>query len=188
MALTDQQKRWFIVGAYLFFIYTTLSVVSVPLRFLRSHGVLKLSLFSCFVACFAGSLWMLLKTGTRTAWRYFLLISVFATALLIARQVKIPEEQIHFFEYGLVGILFVRALEPKRGTGRNVLVWALILSAVAGTVDELLQGLIPTRHFDTRDIFLNATSAALGLIFYSSFPSENRIRSSSIQQKRALRN
>ena len=186
MILTDSQKRWLTLLTYVLFIYATLGIVSAPLRFLRAHGVLRLSLLFCFVLCSAGSLWALIKTGTRDTWRYAFLIGVFMTALLIARRVKIPEEQVHFFEYGLVGILFVRALEPKKGTGWRVFLWALLWSTVVGGVDELLQGLIPNRHFDQRDIFLNAVSAALGLALYSIFPLGNRIRSSSIQQKRAF--
>ncbi len=187
MRLSVAQKRWLTVGGYLLFIYATLGIVGAPLRFLRAHGMLRISLLTCFLICFAGSLWIMTKTQTQRLWRYGVLIAVFAAALLITRQVKIPEEQVHFFEYGLVGILFMRALEPKMGLSWKTFGWALLLSAAAGVLDEGFQAIIPSRHFDVRDIFLNVLSGGLGLALYSAFPSENRLLNSSIQQKSAFR-
>src|SRR5690242_1617218 len=107
MKLTPRSQCWAIVLIYVLFIYATLGVTGIPLAFLRAHGVLRLSLFTAYMACLYLSLHILLKFKGAEWWRYALLLGVYGVALWVATSwVKIPEEQVHFFEYGLVGILF----------------------------------------------------------------------------------
>src|SRR5690349_10219545 len=106
MTFSGQQKRWILAIGYVLFIYATLGVTGIPLAFLRAHGVLRLSLLACYLICLYASLHYLIVTHTTEAWRYVLLLGAYSAALLIAKHVKLPEEQVHFFEYGLVAIFY----------------------------------------------------------------------------------
>lgn len=165
--MTETKKRWLIAFGYVGFIYATLGVVRAPISFLRAHGVLRLSLGLMYVVCFFLLFGTLFKQRPAPLWRYFVLCLIGGLYFLVGKWVRTPEEQIHFFQYGLVGVFYARALQLHWDSRVKVVVAALILATIAGTIDEILQGFLPSRHYDTRDIFLNAISAFLGLIAYN---------------------
>jgi hypothetical protein len=71
-----------------------------------------------------------------------------------------PEEAIHFLEYGVLGVLLYRALRlhiPDPG----VFVAGALLGAIVGTVDEILQWVVPDRYWDFRDLVLNGGASVL---------------------------
>jgi VanZ family protein len=84
----------------------------------------------------------------------------------IAKTIHLPEEQLHFFEYGLVGILFLRALKHENVPKYFLFPSAWILASITGWCDELLQGITPNRHYDIRDIGFNIIASGLGLLLY----------------------
>jgi hypothetical protein len=74
-----------------------------------------------------------------------------------------PEEAVHFLEYGVLGILLYRALD-HRVADWTVFVAATLAGTVVGTVDEIVQWLVPNRIFDFRDIVLNSGAVALSQV------------------------
>lgn len=72
-------------------------------------------------------------------------------------------EQIHFIEYGGLSFFFFRWLRHF-----FKIPWSYLGSVAAafgiGVIDELLQGLLPNRVYDTRDLWINFWSAGLGMI------------------------
>jgi len=74
-----------------------------------------------------------------------------------------PEEAIHFLEYGVLGILLYRAFED-RIQDPTVYVAATLTGLLVGTVDEIIQWLVPGRFWDLRDIVLNGGAVALAQI------------------------
>ncbi len=183
--MKNRAQRWALAVGYVGFIYATLGAVRAPVSYLRSHGLLRISLAVLYVGCYAGLLSVLVKTRPlRLLLRFLGLTGLFFIYYLVATSVvKLPEEQIHFFEYGLVGVFFLRALVDDRGADATSVFQALALAAAAGWLDEILQGLLPSRHYDVRDIFLNIVSAVLGLLVYgvmagggASFPRKRESR------------
>ncbi len=78
-----------------------------------------------------------------------------------------PEEAMHLLEYGALGVAAWHALR-FRLAGGWVHVAALGLGAAAGLLDEGLQWLAPERHWDLRDLAINASAVAgvqVGLAF-----------------------
>jgi hypothetical protein len=71
-----------------------------------------------------------------------------------------PEEAVHFVEYGVLGWLLHRALE-NRLPDPTVFLAATLIGLLVGTVDELIQWLVPGRFWDFRDIVLNGGAVAL---------------------------
>jgi VanZ family protein len=164
---------WLTAVLYVFFIYATLSVVPAPLMFLRSHNLLRLTLGTVYSACVVILLSQMAYRGEKRWWRFAALLGIFSLYPLIAMKTSSPEEQLHFLEYGLVGVLFARAISGGQHYTWKIYSGALALGGLAGWIDEILQGLLPNRHYDVRDIWLNIVSVALGLALRSFFPSKN---------------
>ena len=71
-------------------------------------------------------------------------------------------EAFHLVEYGLVGLLFHRAV---RASDDGSVIWLpLVAGVIAGTADEFFQWFIPIRAGEARDIVLNAVAASCGLL------------------------
>lgn len=176
--MTKPTRDWLIAVGYVCFIYATLGLVTAPLAWLRAHDLLRWSLALLFVLTMAAVLVIFRRRQTREWWRYAGAAGIFLVYWIISHWVKIPEEQVHFFEYGLVGILFLRAL--RHHVARPISLWAgaAAVGSIAGWIDEILQGILPNRHYDPRDIFLNVISIVLGLTLAAFLPSK-KIPSSS---------
>ena len=77
---------------------------------------------------------------------------------------NVPANRIHFFQYFPLAILALEALR-FRFRDRNVYLWTFVLVGLIGVGDEFLQGLLPGRHFDTKDVVVNALAGLLALAF-----------------------
>jgi VanZ family protein len=177
--MNSKIKSWLLAVGYVLFIYATLSTVVVPMRYLRSLGLLRLTLAVVYGTAFLLLLRHLLQSQTHRMTRVGTLIFIFGLYGLITRTVKTPEEQFHFLEYGLVGVFFARALSQHWANRIGVFAGAVLLASLAGGIDEIIQGFLPNRHFDVHDIVLNATSAFLGLAIYRLLPKKNVLTTSS---------
>ena len=73
---------------------------------------------------------------------------------------KSPEESVHFIQYGVLSVLVYRALIIKH---RDISVYfsAAVICGIIGTVDEIIQWLVPDRHWDIRDIGINLFAAIM---------------------------
>lgn len=90
---------------------------------------------------------------------------VVASTWVMRTQLQSPIEAIHFFEYGVLALLFWRAwrlhvadplIYPLALLGTGLVAWA----------DEFLQWLTPLRYWDFRDLRLNALAGGLFLLFW----------------------
>ena len=80
-----------------------------------------------------------------------------------------PYELTHLPEYAILGILTQHAIkrgnEEKKEKANETYFYlrsALITGAI-GTIDEVYQGILPSRYFTWYDIFLNCLGGLLGL-------------------------
>jgi len=73
---------------------------------------------------------------------------------------KIPEEAVHFLEYGLLGFFLFRALSHNV-KDRSIYFTATLFALLIGTFDEILQWITPQRYWDFRDAGLNCLSGGL---------------------------
>jgi hypothetical protein len=99
------------------------------------------------------------------AWSYAVLV-VSGVAYVVAfswlRAQRL--ERTHLPEYGIAAWLAWRALDPLvpgRLAGYGL---AVLLGAIIGLCDELLQSVTPGRVYDPRDIGMNALGALLGTV------------------------
>jgi hypothetical protein len=131
------------------------------------------------------------------AWRAFAQLGVRARAALVLgaalyagvawRLRGNPVEAVHIVEYGVLGLLALRALALG---ARDALLapGAALLAACVGLVDEGLQWLAPKRVWDLRDIGINALAAAGGpvLLALGVAPAWTRERPSPASAQRFL--
>ncbi len=73
---------------------------------------------------------------------------------------EIPEEAIHFLEYGLLGFFIFNALKLKI-KDKTIFFSAFLIGCLIGIFDEILQWIVKERYWDFRDVGLNALSSGL---------------------------
>jgi hypothetical protein len=89
--------------------------------------------------------------------------SVLVTAVLVLWAIglrRVPEEAVHLVEYGALAVLLHRALRSSV-PDPAVFAAAAIIGAIVGTVDEVIQWIVPSRTWDWRDVAINAGAGAL---------------------------
>jgi len=157
--------RWLVVVLWIAVIYTTIPVVrrlreAFVARWpaeLIGYGVMVVVVVVTVAAIFglrhrrprldpADALWLLGIAATTLLW----------TRHLMGQ----PEETVHFLEYGLLGVLLYRALRA-RIPDATVFVAAALAGIFVGSVDEIIQWLVPDRYWDYRDILLNGGASVL---------------------------
>ena len=163
--MTDTSKKWAAALVYVAAIYSTLGVAPRPLAVLRAHNCLRLTLAVIFTLCTLGVL-NIIRFRTRKLVRYLFLLPLLGAYVALTRFVQTPEEQVHFLQYGLVGILFLRAVRRHVPSTVGAYAAALTIASIVGWGDEILQGHVAGRHYDVRDIQLNIISSLLGLMVF----------------------
>jgi hypothetical protein len=73
---------------------------------------------------------------------------------------KVPEEAVHFLEYGLLSFFLFKAL-CCQVRDKSIYITATLFAFLIGTFDEILQWITPQRYWDFRDAGLNALSGGL---------------------------
>ena len=161
-------RLWTAAAVYFGAILATLSSAQTALLWLRERGALRTSLLLLFlaVAVAAGAAVAAGRPGRRETLAVLAIGAVYA--LLLGRM-EILQERLHLVEYGLLAWLLSAALEergravvPASPPWRAPLV-AGALNALAGLVDELVQGILPSRVYDLRDVGFNALAGVLAL-------------------------
>lgn len=172
--MTAREKGlWIRAAAFVLLIYSTLYIVRGPIEYLRARGALEITVGLVFLAAaawLARAIWR-----RRPGRRETVALAVFAALFLwFLWTTERPEERLHLLEYGLLAGLIYAALLERTGhsarsgeTARPVALWvpvaAIVLTALAGWLDEGIQYLLPNRFYDLRDVGLNLAAAALAV-------------------------
>jgi hypothetical protein len=98
--------------------------------------------------------------AARARSQYAWLMAIAVAFALYATRLRTPVEALHFAEYTILSLLAFGALS-HRFRDRGVYLCAVLVCALVGTVDELLQWLTPERYGDLFDVALNVAAAAL---------------------------
>ncbi len=94
--------------------------------------------------------------------RFFVLFAAFVAAMVCMTSFTI--ERIHFFEYGFLAFLCLAAAGRRGRQGFRRLLHAGAAAVAIGFLDEAIQGLLPNRYYDGRDLMLNLTASGLVLL------------------------
>ena len=102
----------------------------------------------------------------RTIFLNILLFGIVLTiGMVLAWQIKIPEERIHILEYAILGWFAGRDLIKTNKKIKGAIL-ACIFCTIVGILDEIFQAILPYRVYDLRDIVFNSLGGAWGLILY----------------------
>lgn len=160
-----EKRYWMAAAVVVVLIYSTLGLAQTFAEELRDQGLVSDAIWL--------GLWLVVAavvvTGlkTRPGWAVVgATLGILGVYLLVLTRMGIPEERSHLIEYGIVGILIHEALKERAGADAAILrpaLLAIAMTAAVGTVDEIIQGFLPNRVFDVRDIAFNAAAGAMAV-------------------------
>jgi hypothetical protein len=160
--------RWMALGAWVAVIYASLPFgPRVGLAVLRTPvGSWVLGPGLTVVAVGGAAILMRgLRRRGAPGWAYATLAAAavaYAVAFAWLRAQRL--ERTHLPEYGIVAWLAWRALEPVVPGRVAPYAAAAVLGAAIGWGDELLQGVLPGRYYDLRDVAMNALGSTLAVV------------------------
>ncbi len=99
----------------------------------------------------------------RVAFAALVVLGSIVGALVLG--MAVPEERLHFLQYGLIALLARRALAFGSGPGRQYGL-AVLLAGLFGLGDELIQAVLPDRVYDSVDVLINVLAAVLAIAGY----------------------
>ena len=102
------------------------------------------------------------RTSMRTT---VLFVIVFTVGLMMNLRIKNVVEQVHLFEYGVLGWYACRDLIRGQRKAAGIAL-AILVCVLAGISDELFQLFIPGRYCAVSDMMLNAMGGIWGVCLY----------------------
>lgn len=148
---------------------SALLVASAPLvrpaaDWLRAKDGLRATTVAIGAAAAIAALAAVLRAArARRLRRPLLLVAVFTLYAIAFSSAAYPEERVHLVEYAILGLLALRAAGSSERSPFERAVAAFLLAFLVGWIDEAVQGLLPNRVYDPRDVALNALGAALAI-------------------------
>jgi VanZ family protein len=112
----------------------------------------------------------MLRIRDRRVLRYGLLAAAAGLAVMFGRgtaassAVTRAVERFHFFEYGLIALLYCRANRTRPHADPGPYLLAVLSALIVGTAEEALQWFVPDRIGELADVFLNLSAIAVGLL------------------------
>lgn len=144
-------------------IYSTLSVARTVTLALREANLLRVSVATLFgVAGLVVVVLLIRHPPLRRPWPMVTVLGVAAAYAAVIWPMESPEEKLHFLEYGAVALLAFSGAPVGWSESRR-LAAAALFTAAAGWLDEGIQALLPTRHYDLRDVGFNALAGVMAL-------------------------
>lgn len=107
------------------------------------------------------SLFLYLKRGHKL-FGSVLLLFILAGLFIVLSNTEFVAEKIHVIEYAILSFIIYHCIGKGESKGR-IYFRILLIGFSVGLVDEMIQYILPNRVFDIKDIFLNFSSASLGL-------------------------
>lgn len=155
---SSERRLWVAAGLWLAAIYVSVYQARTVAEALRSRGLLTASVWTAFAL--TAALVLAWAARRRPRAQTFAVLTAAAVVLaLCLRRIPSPEERIHFIEYGVLAGLLHAALAGRPLWLRTTA--AVLLTALAGLGDEVIQRYLPNRVFDWRDVAVNAAAGAL---------------------------
>ena len=153
-------------------VYASAYFVQVVMLALRERALLGPTILGLFLVCGAAVGAYLVRQRPGPA-EVALLVAALGVYVAYFRHLEILQERIHLLLYGALGSVAWTALHERQAQApagappaplwRRPLPGAILLTALAGWGDELVQGVLPNRMYDNRDVLTNALAGALAV-------------------------
>jgi hypothetical protein len=165
---TSRRERRLWIGALLVLvaIWSSLFFAGALVPILREQALLGAAFGIGFVLAIVAVAWGALRIG-ETGREVWIGLAMAVAAWMVLVRTGVPgADRTHLFEYGLLGVLMHEALRERRrngAAGPPPAFAAVLLTSTAGVLDELVQGVIPGRVLDPRDLVVNALAAVIAV-------------------------
>ncbi|MEJ2084214.1 MAG: hypothetical protein P8Y44_00870 [Acidobacteriota bacterium] len=189
-----EKSLWWAAFICLLVIYSSLYIARPIAEYLRERNLLGAAVGLVFALTAVPVVIMARRwnPGWRVALGFVMAGILYVPVFLF---LELPEERLHYLQYGLLCGLIHGALRERRrnrplsewaGMLRRVVLspWliALILTAGAGWLDEGIQKLLPNRYYDLRDVAFNVSAAILYLIAWKVVEASRRWEARSLSE------
>lgn len=157
-------RSWTFVGLYLIALFASLPFVRAVVITLRQQHLLGASVTLLYFAAVAGLVYHIVfdvRLSDKVAFLSLILLAALGGSLILG--LSVAEERIHFLQYGLLALM-TRATLSWHCRPLHQYLGAIVIAAGAGWLDELVQGVIPDRVYDLRDVGINAVAALLAVV------------------------
>lgn len=155
---------WFLLIIYIGIVYGTLYHIRFLSNFLRTElGTWYSPIINSLIAL-VGIVFLIGIRPKRWV-SYLFLIPILGIYAYLFKQLQLPEERIHFLQYGIMGFLSLKALMHSF-LPPMLYLWAVGLTFLLGWIDEIIQGFLPNRIYDIRDVFMNGFAGILGILIF----------------------
>ncbi len=154
---------WSLICCYVTFIYSTLYIMRPILNFLKAtlKSYLNLSVGVMFLIILSLVLVHIISNREHYSVNQYLWFSFISCLYgLVLYILELPEEQFHFIEYGILSALIYVALTHDINN-KSIYFLSAIIVFVFGTIDEVIQWVLPNRCFDIRDLVMNGIAGIL---------------------------
>jgi len=160
-------RLWVVVCVAILTIYSTLAIASDWLRIIEYSGW-GLSVFILICSVILGFVVTQGLTSFPKLKEIFVTIITVIIYWLILSEIDHTEERIHVIIYGIVALLIHAALKERSAHGQGIPlsnVAVIGITAVIGTIDEVIQLGLSSRVFDIYDIWYDVLAALLAVSF-----------------------
>ena len=164
---TSRRECWLWI-ATIGVLVAILSTLALARAFAQQLSGLGLGVWLFVLCCFL-VLATVVSQGLRARPRGLeiaVLLGIAAAYILVFVRMSIPTERSHLIEYGVVAVFIFEALTERARNGRRVpapALLAIVLTSLAGALDETVQLFLPSRVFDWMDILFNSLAAIMAV-------------------------
>ena len=165
-ASTRERRLWTATVLIVLAIYFTLGLAVEWLRLLQASGwgAGMFLLGCCLLLVFVVTRGM---TAIPSRKEVAVAIGIAILYSVTLSYINHPEERIHVIMYGVVALLIYAALLERPMNGRRISTAAIVVIAITtalGSIDEVLQLVLPNRVFDVHDILYNVLASVMAVI------------------------
>lgn len=164
----SREWRWAIVLIYTLSIYAFLPFGPAFWRFVLGHWGYELNYLGVFLVCLLGAyflVYLMFQKQVKNISVYIAFITISIACLALLKYMCVSgAERFHLLMYGILSciVFWALKLDVKR---KRIYLYTTILVFLLSVIDELIQGILPMRVFDVRDISMNWLSGGMGELF-----------------------
>ncbi|TVM00900.1 MAG: hypothetical protein CV087_11450 [Candidatus Brocadia sp. WS118] len=137
-------------------------------RYVLGHWGSELNYLGVFLACLVGIYFLVYLLFQKQEKNIPVYIAYFFISLACLALLKYMcvcgAERFHLLMYGVLSCMVFWSLKLDIKSKR-IYLYTTLLVFLLGAIDELIQGILPMRVFDVRDIFMNWLSSGMGELF-----------------------
>jgi hypothetical protein len=182
-------RRWLWFWLYVGLVFVMVPFARDAMLTLRNSNLLGAAVTALYGGAVALVIYHVFFDLRYADWIALLVVAVLIAgiaALLLG--LSIPEERVHFLQYGAMSLLARGALDrgaARPDTALLTIAGAAGLASLIGLLEEYVQGLLPDRRFDWRDVAMNAAGAVIALLLDELLHDRARLRARHVNRGRS---